>query len=59
MLGAAILCVLPLVALAQEDLSRDAAKKRLDETEQQLQSSRTKEEGLVKDIAAHLLFLAI
>jgi murein hydrolase activator len=52
MLGAAILCVLPLVALAQEDLSRDAAKKRLDETEQQLQSSRTKEEGLVKDIAA-------
>ena len=52
MLGAAILCVLPVVAVAQEDLSRDQAKKRLDETEQQLRSSRTKEEGLVKDIAA-------
>jgi septal ring factor EnvC (AmiA/AmiB activator) len=52
MLGAAILCALPLVAVAQEDLSRDAAKKRLDETEQQLQSSRAKQEGLAKDIAA-------
>ena len=52
MLGAAILCALPLAALAQEDLSRDEAKKRLDETEQQLQSSRAKEQGLVKDIAA-------
>jgi hypothetical protein len=45
MLGAAILCVLPVVAVAQEDLSRDQAKKRLDETEQQLRSSRTREEG--------------
>ena len=51
MLGAAMLCALPLLADAQEDLSRDEAKKRLDETEQQLQSSRAKEQGLAQDIA--------
>ncbi len=44
--------MLPWLAEAQEDLSRDEAKKRLDETEQQLQSSRAKEQGLSQDIAA-------
>jgi septal ring factor EnvC (AmiA/AmiB activator) len=52
MLGVAILCALPLASLAQEDLSREEAKQRLDETEQQLQSSRAKQEGLAKDIEA-------
>ncbi len=42
---------MPWLAEAQEDLSRDEAKKRLDETEQQLQSSRAKEQGLTQDIA--------
>lgn len=52
MLGVAMLCALPLASLAQEDLSREEAKQRLDETEQQLQTSRSKEQGLAKDIAA-------
>jgi septal ring factor EnvC (AmiA/AmiB activator) len=39
------------LAGAQEDLSREEAKKRLNETEQQLQSSRAKEQGLTQDIA--------
>jgi murein hydrolase activator len=43
--------MLPWLAEAEEDLSRDEAKKRLDETEQQLQSSRAKEQGLTQDIA--------
>ena len=38
--------------LAEDDLSRDEAKKRLDETEQELQSRRVKAEGLTKDLAA-------
>jgi murein hydrolase activator len=42
---------LPWLADAQEDLSREEAKKRLNETEQQLQSSRAKEQGLTQDIA--------
>lgn len=44
-------CTLPCLAGAQEDLSREEAKKRLNETEQQLQSSRAKEQGLTQDIA--------
>jgi septal ring factor EnvC (AmiA/AmiB activator) len=36
---------------AEDDLSRDEAKKRLDETEQELQSSRVKAEGLTKSLA--------
>lgn len=38
--------------LAQDDLSRDEAKQRLDATEQELQSSRVKAEGLTKDLVA-------
>ena len=38
--------------LAEDDLSRDDAKKRLDETEQELKSSRVKAEGLTKDLEA-------
>jgi septal ring factor EnvC (AmiA/AmiB activator) len=36
----------------QEDLTKDEAKKRLDETEQELKSSRVKAEILSKDLAA-------
>lgn len=49
---AGLLCVSPWQVLAQDDLSRDEAKKRLEETEQELQSSRVKAEGLTKDLAA-------
>ncbi|MGC1712803.1 MAG: peptidoglycan DD-metalloendopeptidase family protein [Methyloceanibacter sp.] len=43
--------MLPWLAEAEEDISRDEAKKRLDETEQQLQSSRAKEQGLTQGIS--------
>ena len=43
--------LLPWLAEAEEDISRDEAKKRLDETEQQLQSSRAKEQGLTQGIS--------
>ena len=46
-----LVCILPWLAEAQEDLSREEAKKRLNETEQQLQSNRAKEQGLTQDIA--------
>ncbi|MGD9400254.1 MAG: peptidase M23, partial [Methyloceanibacter sp.] len=36
----------------QEDLTRDEAKERLDETEQKLKSGRVKAETLTKDLAA-------
>ncbi len=52
LLLAGLVCALPWFAAAQEDLSREEAKKRLNETEQQLQSSRAKEQGLAHDIAA-------
>lgn len=39
------------LAHGQEDLSRDEAKQRLDETEHELESSRVKAEGLTKDLA--------
>lgn len=51
LLLAGLVCTLPWLANAQEDLSREEAKKRLNETEQQLQSSRAKEQGLTQDIA--------
>ena len=41
-----------LVAVAQEDVSPDEAKKRLEATQQQLRSSRAQEEGLAQDVAA-------
>ncbi len=51
MLGA--LLVMPVgTVLGQDDLSRDEAKQRLDETEQELKSSKVKAEGLTKDLAA-------
>ncbi|MHA1518052.1 MAG: murein hydrolase activator EnvC family protein [Alphaproteobacteria bacterium] len=52
LLFAGLLCISPWQSLAQDDLSRDEAKKRLDETEQELQSSRVRAEGLTKDLAA-------
>ena len=49
---AGLLCVSSWQAHAEDDLSRDEAKKRLDETQQELQSSRVKAEGLTKNLAA-------
>src|SRR3990172_2842727 len=46
-----LVCALPFMAAAEDDLSRDEAKKRLDETEQQLKSSRAQEHGLTQDVA--------
>jgi septal ring factor EnvC (AmiA/AmiB activator) len=43
---------LPWLAEAEEDLSRDQAKQKLNQTEQQLQSNRAKEQGLTQDLAA-------
>jgi len=45
-------CALPWLAEAEEDLSRDEAKQRLDQSEQNLKSSRAKEQGLAQDLAA-------
>ncbi|ODR96979.1 hypothetical protein AUC69_12630 [Methyloceanibacter superfactus] len=52
LLLAGLLCASPWAAVAEDDLSRDEAKQRLDATEQELQSSRVKAEGLTKDLAA-------
>jgi murein hydrolase activator len=41
-----------LVAVAQEDVSPDEARKQLEATQQQLRSSRAQEEGLAQDVAA-------
>ncbi len=47
------LLVMPVgTVLGQDDLSRDEAKQRLDETEQELKSSQVRAEGLTKDLAA-------
>jgi septal ring factor EnvC (AmiA/AmiB activator) len=43
---------LPLQVAAEDDLSREEAQKKLDETSQKLQSSRAQERGLAQDIAA-------
>src|SRR5262245_25730467 len=51
LLVAGLLCALPWLAVAQEDLSRDEAKQKLNRTEQELQSNRAKAEGLTKDLA--------
>jgi septal ring factor EnvC (AmiA/AmiB activator) len=47
-----LVCALPWLAEAEDDLSRDEAKQRLNETEQQLQSNRAKEHGIAQDLAA-------
>jgi murein hydrolase activator len=52
LLLAGLVCALPWLAQAEEDLSRDEAKQRLNETEQQLQSNRAKEHGIAQDLAA-------
>jgi septal ring factor EnvC (AmiA/AmiB activator) len=41
-----------LSVAAEDDLSREEAQKKLDETSQKLQSSRAQEEGLSQDVAA-------
>jgi len=52
LLVAGLVCILPWLAWAEEDLSRDEAKQKLNRTEQELQSSRVKEQGLAQDLAA-------
>jgi septal ring factor EnvC (AmiA/AmiB activator) len=47
-----LLSTFPLVVAAEDDLSREEAQKKLDETTQKLQSSRAQEQGLSQDIAA-------
>jgi len=47
-----LVCALPWLAEAEEDLSRDEAKQRLDQSEQNLKSSRAKEQGLAQDLVA-------
>jgi septal ring factor EnvC (AmiA/AmiB activator) len=41
-----------LSVAAEDDLSREEAQKKLDETSQKLQSSRAQEQGLAQDVAA-------
>lgn len=52
LVAAGLACALTGPALGEEDLSRDEAKQRLEQTEQDLQSSHAKEEGLSRDLAA-------
>ena len=47
-----MICAFPSLAATEDDLSREEAKQKLDKTEQELQSSRAKDEGLTKDLAA-------
>jgi septal ring factor EnvC (AmiA/AmiB activator) len=47
-----LVSALPWLAEAQEDLSRDEAREKLNKTEQQLQSNRAKEQGLTQDLAS-------
>jgi septal ring factor EnvC (AmiA/AmiB activator) len=52
LLLAGLLGVLPGQLLAGVDLSRDEARERLGQTEQELKSSQVKAEGLTKDLVA-------
>ena len=47
-----LVCALPWLSEAEEDPSRDEAKQRLDQSEQNLKSSRAKEQGLAQDLVA-------
>ncbi len=47
-----ILSAFPLAVAAEDDLSREEARKKLEETSQKLQSSRAQEQGLAQDVAA-------
>jgi septal ring factor EnvC (AmiA/AmiB activator) len=51
-LSAVVLCEARLLARAEDDISREEAKKRLDVTQQQLHTSREQEQGLTQDVAA-------
>jgi len=46
-----LLSTFPLSVAAEDDLSREEAQKKLDETSQKLQSSRAQEQGLVQSVA--------
>ena len=46
-----LLSTFPLSVAAEDDLSREEAQKKLDETSQKLQSSRAQEQGLVQGVA--------
>jgi septal ring factor EnvC (AmiA/AmiB activator) len=48
----AVPLVVPTVARAEDNLSREEAKQKLDATEEQLKSSRVQEQGLAQDVAA-------
>ena len=47
-----LLSTFPLSVAAEDDLSREEAQKKLDETSHKLQSSRAQEQGLSQDVAA-------
>jgi septal ring factor EnvC (AmiA/AmiB activator) len=47
-----LLSTFPFFAAAEDNLSREEAQKKLDETSQKLQSSRAQEQGLAQDVAA-------
>jgi septal ring factor EnvC (AmiA/AmiB activator) len=47
-----LLSTFPFFAAAEDNLSREEAQKKLDETSQKLQSSRAQEQGLALDVAA-------
>jgi septal ring factor EnvC (AmiA/AmiB activator) len=47
-----LLSTFPLAVAAEDDLSREEAQKKLDETSQKLQSSRAQEQGLAQDVVA-------
>ena len=47
-----LLSTFPLSVAAEDDLSREEAQKKLDETSQKLQSTRAQEQGLSQDVAA-------
>jgi septal ring factor EnvC (AmiA/AmiB activator) len=47
-----ILSAFPNLVAAEDDLSREEAKKKLEQTSEQLKSSRAQEEGLAQDVAA-------
>src|SRR4029078_10421273 len=47
-----LVCALPWLGEAPDDLSRDQARENLNETGQELQSNRAKEQGLTQDLAS-------
>jgi septal ring factor EnvC (AmiA/AmiB activator) len=51
LLVACLAGAVPVLAAAEEGLSRDEAKEKLNQTEQSLQSNRAKEQGLTQELA--------